>query len=113
VTNSGQVSGFKQRSLMLLNLMGAEVRQIRVEGGLFVNCLTTNRMVNTPASYSGGCGFKFLPEDRLWCGFRGFLQSLQANAGISQSKLRPHHILSNLLLVNCRIIRGCVEDIIK
>jgi hypothetical protein len=42
------------------------------------------RVINTPASYYGGLGFKsrtwrpaFLIED-----FRSFLQSLQANAGI-------------------------------
>jgi hypothetical protein len=39
---------------------------------------------NTPASYSGGPGFKFRDGDRLSLlrFFRSFSQSLQANAGI-------------------------------
>jgi hypothetical protein len=39
-----------------------------------------------------------LPEDRLCCGFRGFLQSLQANAEISQSSLRPHQHAFQLVI---------------
>jgi hypothetical protein len=41
------------------------------------------RVVNTPASYSGGTGFKSRPRDRLsWVRFCGFSQSLQARSGI-------------------------------
>jgi hypothetical protein len=42
------------------------------------------RVVNAPASYSGGPGLKSRPEDRLSCLkiFRGFCQSLQINVGI-------------------------------
>jgi hypothetical protein len=42
------------------------------------------RVVNTPASYSGGTGYKCRPGRPaiLIGGFRGFSQFLQANAGI-------------------------------
>jgi hypothetical protein len=40
------------------------------------------RKVKTPASYSGGPGFKSQHSDRLSCLFRSFSHTLQMNAGI-------------------------------
>jgi hypothetical protein len=53
---------------------------------LKLNIVTERRglVVNIPASYSGGHGFKSRPRPSaiLIEGFRGFPQSLQTNAGI-------------------------------
>jgi hypothetical protein len=40
------------------------------------------RVVNTPASYSGGPAFKSRFEDRLTDVIRGFTQSFHTNAGV-------------------------------